>query len=155
MKEELPQLKIVKLENIRLREEADPFRVKRIKKSIKKNKIFTNPVIVARVNENNYVLLDGANRFNTCKELGCQDILVQIVDYKDPRMKLESWNHVLMGVKKNIFLKKIEKLGFKLNKVNFNKAKDLLKRKKALCFFEFDNRTRYYLKNSTTIRERV
>lgn len=155
MQQELPQLKIIPLDKIGLHEDPDSFRVSKIQRSLKKKRIYTNPVIVAEVSKSRYVLLDGANRYTACQKLGLRDILAQIVDYKDPRMGLSAWHHVVVGIKKSNFLAAVAELDLPLEKVSYAQAGKLLAKQKALCFFEFADGTRYAIKNNDTIPEKV
>lgn len=41
------------------------------------------------------ILLDGANRYGSLKEIGCKLILAQVLNYKDKDLKLEKWNHLV------------------------------------------------------------
>ena len=49
-------------------------------------------------NEPRYIVLDGASRTSALRKLEIPHILVQIVDYHSPQVKLESWNHLLLDI---------------------------------------------------------
>ncbi len=87
-------LELLKLTEIKLHEATENNRLRNIYKRISKAKYLINPVIVGRYNSD-LILLDGANRYGSLKEIGCKLILAQVLDYKDKMLKLEKWNHVV------------------------------------------------------------
>ena len=44
------------------------------------------------------MVLDGANRVTSMKELGLPHLLVQIVDLESPGLSLQTWNHVIWKI---------------------------------------------------------
>ena len=87
-------LELLRLSEIRLHEATENNRLRNIYNRISKSKYLINPVIVGRHNDE-IILLDGANRYGSLKEIGCKLILAQVLDYKDPDLKLEKWNHLV------------------------------------------------------------
>ncbi len=87
-------LELIKLSDIRLHEATENIRLRNIYNRISKSKYLINPVIVGRHNEE-LILLDGANRYGSLKEIGCKLILAQVLDYKDKDLILEKWNHLV------------------------------------------------------------
>lgn len=87
-------LELIKLSDIRLHEATENNRLRNIYNRISKSKYLINPVIVGKHNDE-LILLDGANRFGSLKEIGCKLILAQVLDYKDKDLKLEKWNHLV------------------------------------------------------------
>ncbi|MFA6322689.1 MAG: hypothetical protein WCX71_04410 [Candidatus Buchananbacteria bacterium] len=109
MKKTLPNLKIVSLDCLVLHEYVDPARIARLSRQIKKDNIFTNPPLVAKIDQTNkFVVLDGANRTTVFKNLGFKDIVVQIVDYNRDDLELKTWNHVIPGLKAKEFFGQIK-----------------------------------------------
>ncbi|MDQ3019195.1 MAG: hypothetical protein M3R36_01285 [Bacteroidota bacterium] len=87
-------LELLKLSEIRLHEATENNRLRNIFNRISKSKYLINPVIIGK-NNNDLILLDGANRYGSLKEIGCKLILAQVLDYKDNELKLEKWNHLV------------------------------------------------------------
>jgi len=105
MIKDLPNLKVVSLSKLILHEYVDPVRVKRLSCKIKKDKIFTNPPLVAEIGKTGkFVVLDGANRTTVFRKLGFNDIIIQIVDYQKSGLELKTWSHLISGIgAKNFF----------------------------------------------------
>lgn len=90
-----PDLRIVAIERIYPHEAHDPQRSSPLLSVIGKAETLTNPPLVAMMGEDDYVILDGANRLHTFKQLGYEHLLVQIVDYDSPYVDLSVWRHVV------------------------------------------------------------
>ncbi|MCY7361687.1 MAG: hypothetical protein LH629_06405, partial [Ignavibacteria bacterium] len=115
------------------------------------------------------ILLDGANRYGSLKEIGCKLILAQVLDYKDKDLKLEKWNHLVYEfdielIKKYCDENKIEyenvtyEKGIKIleSKFNYLLASDINKNKNKLLklssdlkmmLIQIDEITKIYFKN--------
>lgn len=87
----LNDLRIVSLERLILHEAHDPDRLARLRERMEAEGVQRNPVIVASHGDG-YLVLDGAHRLQTLRELGCKLILVQTTE---PPEAAESWGHVL------------------------------------------------------------
>lgn len=87
-------LELLKLSDIKLHEATENNRLRNIYNRISKSKYLMNPVIIGKYN-NDKILLDGANRYGSLKEIGCKLIVGQVLDYKDKALKLEKWNHLV------------------------------------------------------------
>ena len=87
----LNDLRIVPIERLILHEAHDPGRLVRLRERMKAEGVQRNPVIVSP-HEENYLVLDGAHRFQSLKGLGCKFILVQLAE---PPEIAESWEHIL------------------------------------------------------------
>lgn len=116
MKNDIFHLKIIPLTDILPHEEYDNARAKPLVAQLKKDGYLTNPIIVASIEENKYLQLDGMNRYSAFKLLGFESILAQIVDYNDQEtVELSSWTHLFTGEKKIFleYLAKIDKFSIK------------------------------------------
>ena len=109
-----PELRIVPVKDIIIHEHFDKTRSPRLAKKIEEDGVLQDPPIVARLEGEKYVHLDGANRITVFREedlLNCQHILVQIVDYFDPQsVQLSSWCH-LTQQNKDSFLSHLRSKG--------------------------------------------
>lgn len=93
-------LRIVPVSSLQLHEEDDPYRVKRLTQALLRDGKLKNPIIVApqKEAEQTYVVLDGATRTTALQEMGIPFALTQVVDYASSRVKLEVWNHIIVGL---------------------------------------------------------
>lgn len=87
-------LEILRISDIKLHETTETNRLRNIYDRITSSKFLMNPVIVGRY-DHQLMLIDGANRLGTLKEIGCKLIIAQIIDYKKTRIKLKNWNHLI------------------------------------------------------------
>ncbi len=91
----LPDLRIVPRAEVHLHEETDPARVQRLVARMRADGILRNPPIAAPLPEGGYVVLDGANRSTALMAFEAPLLLVQVVDYHDPAVRLDVWHHLL------------------------------------------------------------
>jgi hypothetical protein len=102
MPNQFPELRIVPTAHLHLHEDVEPNRVQRIMERIDEDQLLKNPVIVAELDDfDHYVVLDGANRSTALKQLGVRDALVQVVEYGDPEVKLDTWYHLVADIDKH------------------------------------------------------
>jgi hypothetical protein len=88
-------LRVVRLDDVLLHEQIEKKRVERLAKRLEEDQFLKNPPIVAEHN-GKYILLDGATRVTALRQIGCRDVVVQVVDYEAPGRVLETWNHMLL-----------------------------------------------------------
>ncbi len=90
-------LRIVSLDDVLLHEQIEKTRVERLVKRLQEDQYLKNPPIVTE-SSGKYILLDGATRVTALRQLGCCDVVVQIVDSLSPAVVLETWNHMLLDL---------------------------------------------------------
>ncbi|MFH0951611.1 MAG: ParB N-terminal domain-containing protein [Patescibacteria group bacterium] len=135
---EIPNIKIVSIKSLLVHEESDPKRVRRLTRKISHNNVFTNPLIVGQTSQlNNLVIVDGVNRYQAMIKLGFKYVPAQIINYFDKSVNLMTWNHLIAGITKKNFLKKIILSGIKPRTTNLKTAKKLLKKNKISSYFDF------------------
>ncbi|MEJ2757269.1 MAG: hypothetical protein P8046_02195 [Anaerolineales bacterium] len=110
--QQYPKLELLPADKVCLHEHHDPQRTEPLKERIKSSGILNNPPLVIPFTngEDGYMVLDGANRVTSLKELGLPHILVQIVDPNSPGVSLQTWNHVLWDIAPENLLEKITAL---------------------------------------------
>ncbi len=85
-------LKLLPADIIALHEECEDDRYGGLLERFRKEKVLYNPLIVADLG-GEYMLVDGANRFEALKQMECRSILAQVVEYSSPEVTLKSWYH--------------------------------------------------------------
>lgn len=106
-----PDLRIVDLDNLYPHEEHDSQRSGPLIERIRNAEYIINPPIVAPIDNNKYVILDGANRCYTLRELGFPHILVQITSYESGYVELLTWQHIVSKWTIDSFLNQLKSLG--------------------------------------------
>ncbi len=96
---EFPELRIVDMDKVRLHEQVGDDRLKPLVKAIEQDGVLINPPAVLpfdEVNEN-FVVLDGANRTTVLRKLKLPHALMQVVRPERDEVALETWNQVVVG----------------------------------------------------------
>jgi len=96
---EMPDLRVVPVAELLLHEQHDAQRSEPLLQRLQADGVMKNPPIVAPIRgESRYVVLDGANRVTAMLAMGIAHIAVQVVDYEDPELILDTWHHLVKGV---------------------------------------------------------
>jgi len=90
-----PELRIIPTSAARAHEEHDSQRSSPLVARLRKAEVIINPPIVAPMDQNQYVILDGANRCYSFGELGYPHLLVQVASYEGGYVDLDTWSHVV------------------------------------------------------------
>lgn len=123
----LPTLRILPLESLILHEDHDYQRAMPLVEKLRAAGIIRNPPIVMPLadDSNRYMVLDGANRVTSLRELEFPHIVAQVVDANNPNVNLQTWNHVTWGMKTRTLIGRLRKIKeLKLEKVNIRKSLD-------------------------------
>lgn len=121
-------LELLKLSDIKLHEATENNRLRNIFNRISKSRYLMNPVIIGKYNQE-LILLDGANRYGSLKEIGCKLILAQVLNYKDKDLKLEKWNHIVYDFELSRLRNFCKENDLSYLKVNLDDALKIQKRK--------------------------
>lgn len=117
---QLPKLEILPLSLLVLHEEHDRQRTLPLVDRLRMQGILLNPPIVMPLLDGTgrYMVLDGANRVTALREMEFPHIVVQVVEHNDPKVQLETWNHVVWGMDAPELLTKIREVaGLKLRSI--------------------------------------
>lgn len=105
-----PHLQIVDINRIYPHEYHDSQRSMPLLARLRTAETLTNPPIVAAMNANDYVILDGANRFHCFQELSIPHLLVQIVDYNTELVDLSVWQHIVSNWQQVYFIEQLQNI---------------------------------------------
>jgi len=105
-----PDLRIVDINHVLPHEKSDIQRSKPLIERIRQADYFTNPPVVAEIDDNQFVLMDGANRHNSLKHLGFPHILVQVADYNTEFIELGVWQHIVSDWESSHFIQQLERI---------------------------------------------
>jgi hypothetical protein len=95
--QEVPVLRLVPMAAVRFHEHPERHRTVRLVARLGRDTVLRNPPIVAEPEPGAYVLLDGANRVSAFRDLGYQEIPVQVIDYASTAVQLKQWHHLLLA----------------------------------------------------------
>jgi hypothetical protein len=132
----LPDLRIVSAADLLLHEEYDSQHSAQMAERLVADGVLKNPPVVAPIaGEKRYVVLDGANRVTALQSLGFLHVVVQVVNYEDPELVLESWYHLVIGIPCVEFNRALSNVvGQRLEASDLNHARAELARREALAY---------------------
>lgn len=119
-------LDILRIDDIKLHETTESNRLRNIFERISNSRYLMNPVIVGNYG-NEMILIDGANRLSTLKEIGCKLIIAQITDYNNKRIKLRNWNHLIYDINLDQLKDYCVCNNFHFEEILYRKAKNIIK----------------------------
>jgi len=106
----IPNLKILPLDKLVLHEDHDMQRTQPLIAKLRAQGILRNPPVVMPLADlsGRFMVLDGANRVTSLKQMEFPHIVAQVVDVDYPHVRLQTWNHVIWGMKTDAFTDAIE-----------------------------------------------
>ena len=133
-------LRIVHLSDVVLHEQIEHDRIEQLKQRLKQDHSLKNPPIVSQAvghdGATRYIVLDGATRTTALREIECCDILVQIVNYHSPEVKLEAWYHMLLNAPREKLLGDMAAIpGLALEQTDETAARVALDRRAIIGYF--------------------
>jgi len=136
---EMPDLRVVPVADLLLHEQHDTQRSEPLLQRLRTDGVLKNPPIVAPIRgERRYVVLDGANRVTAVLAMGIADIAVQVVDYEDPELILDTWHHLVKGIGAERFKAMLRKVrGVEIESADPVHARAQLARREILAFVEY------------------
>jgi hypothetical protein len=136
---EMPDLRVLAVAELLLHEQHDPLRSAPLLQRLQADGVLKNPTIVAPIpGEQRYVVLDGAHRVTAMRELGIAHIAVQVVDYEDPELILDTWYHLVKGISEGDFKHMLWSVqGVTMQVADPVHARAQLARREILAFVEY------------------
>lgn len=123
----LPRLDILPIESLILHEDHDMQRSIPLIEKLRAAGILRNPPIVMPLMDGTkrYMVLDGANRVTSLREMEFPHIIAQVVEADDPNVNLQTWNHVVWGMSPKSLMGELRKIkGIDIVKVDTQKSVD-------------------------------
>jgi len=123
----IPTLKILPLEHLILHEDHDRQRTLPLVAKLRAQGILRNPPIVMPLTDGSgrFMVLDGANRVTSLREMEFPHIVAQVVEASYPHVNLQTWNHVVWGMSSKTLLSALRKIwAIELIKVDTLKSLD-------------------------------
>jgi hypothetical protein len=107
----LPDLRIVPIGKLIPHEKHDDRRAIPLIDRFHRDAVLKNPPIATPLDGENLVILDGANRVTALDLVGVPHILVQVVPYRSPSVRLSTWRHVVIGPSEEEMCEQMAALG--------------------------------------------
>ena len=121
----LPTLKILPLDKLALHEDHDMQRTQPLIAKLRAQGILRNPPVVMPLADKSrrFMVLDGANRVTSLKQMEFPHIVAQVVDIDYPHVRLQTWNHVIWGMETDALKEAIANVkGVRFVKINTQKS---------------------------------
>jgi len=130
----LPEMQIVATQSMKPHEDIDQGRSQRLIRALQTQGFLKNPPAVWRVagEEDQYVVLDGANRTMAVRNMGFPHMLVQIAN---EGVEVRNWNHILSEGDLRPLLEKARRIsGLEVDETDEFRAAAALAREEALAY---------------------
>jgi len=154
----LPELRFVPVDSLVPHEQHDPTRLEPLVRRIREQGRLRNPPVVAPLpgaGERRYVVLDGANRAHAARAAGLPHVVVQVVPYADPPVRLSTWCHALGDTSRDHFENALRSVaGLECRREPLLHASALLARRETLAYVAFADGTADTLHGGRDLRER-
>jgi hypothetical protein len=99
------------------------------------------------------LVLDGVNRISALRLLNIPDVLVQMVDYEDKKVKLSSWDHLIFDAQREEIIKKVKELNLEVSLCPFNWRKEALNHQTTISYFLFRDMSGIVVNNGSLTPE--
>lgn len=154
---DVPDLRVVPAAELLLHEQHDAQRSEPLLQRLRADGVLKNPPIVAPIRgEQRYVVLDGANRVTAMQALGIAHVAVQVVDYEDAELVLDTWHHLVKGVGAGQFRALLEAVqGVEIERADAAHARAQLARREILAFVEYLDGEVWSLRASGDLHQRT
>jgi len=106
-----PDLRIVPTKTLHPHEDHDFQRSEPLIERLASETVVINPPIVAPMGDDQFLVLDGANRFHALSHLGYPHILVQVAPYESGYVELKTWRHLVCDWQHDALIEHIKQLG--------------------------------------------
>jgi hypothetical protein len=108
----IPELKVLPLEQLVLHEDHDMQRTLPLVNKLRAQGILRNPPIVMPLADDSkrYMVLDGANRVTSLQVMEFPHVVAQVVQPDEKNVTLQTWNHIVWGMHSNDLIKALQKV---------------------------------------------
>lgn len=134
----LPELRVVAVAALIPHEREDETRTEALDARLKESGVLKNPPVVTRAGsseEERFVVLDGANRVAAARAAAMPHLLVQVVRYDDPAIRLSTWHHALSGIPFESLERDLARVpGLTRRREVWSHARALLARREAIAY---------------------
>ena len=134
----LPDLRVVRVDRLVPHERHDQHRMGPLTARLRSQGILRNPPVVTALRhsgDERYIVLDGANRTAAARASGLLHLVVQVVRYEEPDVRLLTWNHALVGESARSVLDLLSSVpGVTCSRESLPHARAMVARRETLAF---------------------
>lgn len=136
----LPDLRFVPVSSLVPHERHDEQRMRPLVQKLREQGVLKNPPIVTPLAgepgvPQHFVVLDGANRSAAAEAAGIPDLVVQVVPYEEPEVRLTTWTHALGDFPRDEFETVCLRIaGLECRAESLTHARAMLARREALAY---------------------
>lgn len=132
----LPDLRFVAVDLLVPHEQEDQRRTESLAARLRESGLLRNPPIVTPSDsDQRFVVLDGANRVSTVRAAGFPHVVVQVVRYEEPGVRLSTWHHALGAVAAAELERMLTSIpGLDHHREDLSHARAVLARREAIAF---------------------
>jgi len=142
-------LHIAPLSEVVTHESVDQKRVDRLREQFDRYQVLNDPPVVAFW-DGKYVVLDGATRTTTLRQMGIKHLIVQVVT-PGQEIALHTWSHVVSNLDFDAFQRQVEAMDHvALRPVSEDQAKERLQKGLALAYIRHLERGVFLLESDAT-----
>src|SRR5437773_2151689 len=141
----LPDLRFVPTESVLPHERPDNSRLEPLVRKLREESVLKNPPVVTPLADEGtpsarYVVLDGANRATAARMAGSPHMLVHVVPYSTPHVRLTTWNHALSHYPHAEMEQALDGTpGLSVTATDPLHARAVLARREALAWIQFED----------------
>ena len=133
---ELPNLQIIPAQSLLPHEKFERQRSEPLVARLRAEGVLKNPPVVAPIpGEDLYVVLDGTNRAESLKAMACPHVVVQVVDYDNPGVILDTWFHLVTDMASDDLLHAAKSIdGLRIEPARLRRARSELVHRRATAY---------------------
>lgn len=156
----LPHLRFVPVDSLVLHEQHDRARMEPLVERLRGEGMLRNPPVVAELHPGaggalRYVVLDGANRASAAQAAGLAHLVVQLVRYEEPEVRLLTWSHALAAFPRGEFERACgQVLRLQCRAGDLLRARALVARREALAYAAYPDGGIVTFHGGATLRDR-
>jgi hypothetical protein len=129
-----PDLRFIEVDRLVPHEKEDERRASGLATRLRDSGILRNPPVVTPAADR-FVVLDGANRVSTVRAAGYPHLVVQVVQYDDPGVRLSTWHHALGAAAADELKRGLNAIqGLEARREELSHARALLARRESIAF---------------------
>ena len=156
MDTQFPEIAVLPINELKLHEAESVERTAKLQERIRADGFLRNPVIVGKVLHSSrlhYLLLDGVHRISALKNLGCRDVVAQLIEYSNEGVRVEVWHQLIRGVDPVNLLKSLKRVfGKALSKKPEAEANELRKKELILMHLLLKNGRSYIIERQSNLQ---